>query len=181
METKLCHTLLIFLLLTTLSCNTIQQRITKAQKFEHVFNKNRNEYLFIENFMCTNNESIHYIFLDENNICKISNPSNRDDLLDKDIYTSIDDSLSTSVESIRIALYRINNIMLKQNITYIAKHGNEICFGFKYSGTPCYNLLWDEKNSDLPKGEILITKHNKNSWVYYLNENWYIKGIPCFP
>jgi hypothetical protein len=167
-------------LLFGLSCSTSNDKKIASENFEEVFNENKEDYVFIKDFILHNTDSITTIRIKQDTVCQISKEQLKNALGDY-ILISIEDKLRIKSSKVRASLNHISSFMIKHGISYIGRNKNKVQISFKYSGTPCFNLFWEKEISNNENGVVIeYVDKGRNFWKYYIDSNWYIKGIPCF-
>lgn len=159
------------------ACSNSHEKKIIANNFAKEFNTNKSDYQYIKDFILLNTDSINTIRIKDDTLCEVSKRHLKNALGD---YMRINCNQIDNPEQ-QDDLNRIRVFMIKNSISYIGGNNDKVEISYIYSGIPCFDLIWESDSIENETG-IVIQDSNQNKvlWKYYIDSNWYIKGIPCF-
>lgn len=177
---KIVHLFFIVILLTE-SCHTDNNAYSASKKFAKNFDRNKQYYMFIKKFMFNNSDSINAIRMYPNMPFTLTK-KHLTDVFNNYIEFSINDTINIKNNNVRKSIIKLKKFMINQNICLIITINNYILISFVYDGIPCYELYWENNLRAVnDQRTVIIYKTMYHEyWKYYLDANWYLKGIPCF-
>lgn len=162
----LCYLVMFF------SCDTIGKREELVDELSRQFHENFEEFEYVRDYLSKENSYFGFTFDYKDNRIKLKQGKNS---------VKFDSISQIKTDTV---VYKILLFMKEGGIRDISGNKDWIKVTYEEQKYPCFSFWYRaDFNPEDDKTKIKINnfKNRKSkNWIFVLNDNWFIKGEPCF-